>query len=191
MCNRDRPVHMGFLCHRVGQGVDEGCETFIPCGGCCGCASNGGDKVSGLCRWEPLSLSLCRVDHVDYDSAVRSCSWGVGLGHVTGLSSLAHEVLVLLEVPIEVWLHIFSRFVGAVFEQVESIFMEVLDAVASPAFRRCGGPCCTADGKFGNAEEDGGIKHGFLFRPGCWVVASRCVEDGSKVHAFSWLAMVS
>ena len=71
------------------------------------------------------------------------------------------------------------------------MFVEVLDAVASPAFRRCGGSCCSADGGFGNAEEDCGIEHGFLFRPVGWVVASRGVKDRSKVHVSGWVAMVT
>jgi hypothetical protein len=59
-----------------------------------------------------------------------------------------HEILVFLKVAVNIWLHVFSSLVRAIFEKMKAVFVEVLDALdalTSPAFWRCGCPGGLAD----------------------------------------------
>jgi hypothetical protein len=57
-----------------------------------------------------------------------------------------HEILVFLEVAVKILLHVFSSLVRAIFEKMKAVFVEILDAMTSPAFWWCGCPGGSADG---------------------------------------------
>jgi hypothetical protein len=73
----------------------------------CGCNENGGNQVVCPGRGEAfLGLPLGSFDH--------QVTWGVGLGHVSGLAALMHELFALLEVVVEIRLYTMAFIVEAV-----------------------------------------------------------------------------